>query len=532
MRTRLQILFLIVFSLTLHAQKIAKVNSTTSVDWRKSQKININNISTWIHWDGRSDINYNNAGFEFPKGSKKYCFYQSGIIWGGKVNDEIRVGGSTYFSSLSQGWIQPNGQPIDINDQRVRIYKVRKNFETDDLTEEATDEERTVDEIYKQYKKGAEEWPVDLGAPFDDVNGDEIYTFGIDNPGITGAHQTIWYVANDIKFNSKPTFIELQNTVWAYNSAYPLDRTIFKKYVLINQGNEIIHDMYIGMFSDPDIGTANEFAGCDTVFNLGYSYKSNLLDTVYGTKPPAVGFLLLQGPMVNGRELQMTSFHYNKLPFPDVDPDLDMLRNIWVYNALQGLIEYTGEKFIDPITGEETKFPLSGDPVNKIGWIDSQLGITDKRFYLSSGPFDFEPGDTQVVIFAQIAAQGTDRLESVRQLKRLAFQLIYSFPSLMGTYPTELPREVPEYFYLSQNYPNPFNPSTEIKYEIPIDCSVTLRVYDLLGREVATLVDEYKQAGIYNSTFNINNLTLSSGVYIYSLQAGPYYKYKKMMFIK
>lgn len=85
-------------------------------------------------------------------------------------------------------------------------------------------------------------------------------------------------------------------------------------------------------------------------------------------------------------------------------------------------------------------------------------------------------------------------------------------------------------FYLSQNYPNPFNPSTDIKYQIPEAGLVSLKVYDLLGREVATLVDEHKTAGSYEVEFNVSEL--SSGVYFYKLRAGEYSNTKKMMLSK
>ena len=92
-------------------------------------------------------------------------------------------------------------------------------------------------------------------------------------------------------------------------------------------------------------------------------------------------------------------------------------------------------------------------------------------------------------------------------------------------------------FSLSQNYPNPFNPETTIEYTIPPNVKgetekVTLKVYDVLGREVATLVDEFKNAGTYNSTFNTLRSSLSSGVYFYRLQAGSYSETKKLILMK
>lgn len=81
-----------------------------------------------------------------------------------------------------------------------------------------------------------------------------------------------------------------------------------------------------------------------------------------------------------------------------------------------------------------------------------------------------------------------------------------------------------------QNYPNPFNPTTSISYQLPEAVHVTLKVYDLLGREVASLVNETKQAGRYNVTFDAGKL--ASGIYIYILQAGNYFESKKMLLTK
>ncbi len=85
-------------------------------------------------------------------------------------------------------------------------------------------------------------------------------------------------------------------------------------------------------------------------------------------------------------------------------------------------------------------------------------------------------------------------------------------------------------FALSQNYPNPFNPSTEIAFTLPSSSLVKLSVYNLLGQEVATLLNEVKVAGIHKATFDAS--LLSSGVYIYRIQAGEFVQTKRMMLIK
>ncbi|MBZ0181628.1 MAG: T9SS type A sorting domain-containing protein [Melioribacteraceae bacterium] len=85
-------------------------------------------------------------------------------------------------------------------------------------------------------------------------------------------------------------------------------------------------------------------------------------------------------------------------------------------------------------------------------------------------------------------------------------------------------------FSLTQNYPNPFNPSTSIEYSVPSNEFVTLKVYDVLGSTVSTLVNETKEAGKYNVTFDASNLT--SGIYFYSINAGGFTQVKKMMLVK
>ena len=108
----------------------------------------------------------------------------------------------------------------------------------------------------------------------------------------------------------------------------------------------------------------------------------------------------------------------------------------------------------------------------------------------------------------------------------------------------EVDINLPLEFSLNQNYPNPFNPSTTIKYTIPsvtlspdknginsVEGSrVQLKIYDVLGNEVATLVDENKPAGSYEVNFDAGNL--SNGVYFYKLQAGNFVQTKKMLLIK
>jgi hypothetical protein len=89
---------------------------------------------------------------------------------------------------------------------------------------------------------------------------------------------------------------------------------------------------------------------------------------------------------------------------------------------------------------------------------------------------------------------------------------------------------IPKDFALYQNYPNPFNPSTTIHFELPKETHVTLKVYNMLGQEMMTLVNENKDVGRYEVKFNAS--TLSSGVYYYRLVAGQFMETKKLILIR
>lgn len=94
----------------------------------------------------------------------------------------------------------------------------------------------------------------------------------------------------------------------------------------------------------------------------------------------------------------------------------------------------------------------------------------------------------------------------------------------------DLSIDLPSNFNLSQNFPNPFNPSTKISWQLPVGGNATLKVYDILGREVVTLVNEHKTAGKYETKFNA--ATLPSGVYFYKLNSEDYTSVKKMLLLK
>jgi len=88
----------------------------------------------------------------------------------------------------------------------------------------------------------------------------------------------------------------------------------------------------------------------------------------------------------------------------------------------------------------------------------------------------------------------------------------------------------PAHFNLNQNYPNPFNPSTTIEFQIPNSEFVTLKIYNILGEEVATLINDRLKAG--NHTYSFDGSRLASGVYLYRIEAGHFQETKKMILLR
>lgn len=421
-------------------------------------KFNINNISTFISNDGTSDLDpLGNAGFLYPKNIRKNIFYLSGLLWGLKVDSLIRVGGTTYEHGIRGGRILNSGLPVgqlipeDSSLNSVRIFRVRKDYKNGSLASEVSDENKTEEEIYSQYEKDLNDWPANEGAPFEDVNSDGVYDPEIDIPGVPGADQTIWFVSNDLDssltlglYGSPPIGIEVQTTIWGYNSNGPLGNMLFKKYILINKSDKNFADMYISMWSDPDLGDAtDDYVGCDSSLSLGFVYNGENTDDIYGDKIPAAGFTLLQGPVkkgavddlakhkgksINGyKNIPMTAYYY--MIGSDAvysDPPLSYSNHIIYqgtiefYNLRQGKIAATGEYFPIPekVGGGKTTFPLSGNPLTGTGYIDGILyQPADRRFGISAGSFNMASGDTQEVIYAQIAGTGSNNLSSIKFLK-------------------------------------------------------------------------------------------------------------------
>ncbi len=405
-----------------------------------------NEILMWVanDGDGSQDPDTWSGGYYWPreKNSYKTAIYEDGLIWGGYVVDSVPwVNGSTYRHGCLPGAILEDGTADDPTAERNRIFKIRKDWES-----LAPGEERD------QYEKDYYEWPGDRGAPYIDVNGDGKFTRGIDKPDFIG-DEVLWWVMNDLDtatstfvYGAPPIGLEVQVTVWAFSKAHLLGDVVFKKYKIINKGNNFVRDMYVGYWADVDLGDANDdYVGCDTTLSLGYCYNAHEYDDKYGVNVPAVGHQFLETPVINGdltdtalvegkriagkKNTPLSGFAlYIGGSFLYRDADLgNILGSVNSYNNLRGKL-WDGSCFVDPNTGDSTAFCLAGDPVSGKGWYEGDgwpygARPADRRYLISAGPFDFAPGDTQIAVIAIPIASKDNNIQSLALLKDRAKRL-------------------------------------------------------------------------------------------------------------
>ncbi len=481
--------------------------------------IGINEVKMWIgnNGEGSHDPKTDGQGFYWPikTGNSNGAIFLDGLLWGGKVNGEIRVNGNSYIQGLQPGIILSDGKPADPLGADFSLFKIRKDWET-------------LPEGFEKskYKYDYNNWPVNAGAPWKDNNNDGIYTPGIDKPFFYGDEQ-LYYSANDLDtgvskhvYGSNPIGLEFHVLTYAFDSTNYLADVVFKKYTIINKSGSSIDSLILSYHTDDDLGdAADDYVGCDTTLNLGYTWNSRNSDEGYGTPAPAVGHLLLEGPKVytgnqndsafysgnwikGYKNLGMTSFGINfKNSHASHEPPLmDYEGTLELYKYLMRGRKNNGDYFIDPNTGNPTTFTVPGDPESGTGWYEGAgwpegPRSNDRKYYLNSGFFNMAPGDTQEVVIAILMARGTNNLNSVTKLKEKSRQIINSFNSTL-TARNDNTEFIPK-VELYQNYPNPFNPVTTIKYSVKERSRVTIKLYDILGREVKTLLDEVKVPWTY-----------------------------------
>ncbi len=517
--------------------------------------LNINNIYMPLNRKGvLADVNVPPNGSEGQFGGHSFLF-SGGFFLSGYSNGDLWANAVASASLVEDYLPGENGDP---NNPDAQLYRVG--------SEDPPFGQSWLDWIHAVYL-GADFYDGDGDGIYNpvDKNGNSIWDLDEDCPDILG-DEMLWCVFYDgvpavqRRWNTvEPQGIEIRQTVFAYENVSELQNIIFIRYRIKNTGMVAseMNDVYFGVWGDPDLGGAqDDLVGCDTLLQSGYTYNDGP-DTEYGNNPPSFFAKTLAGPATYIPGVTFIDNNGNGTYDEGIDTPLD---TAYVHRGQTlGIKEYLGAKnqtlsssieyingdpnLRDPNTADEARnymlgrnrigllpdpcnwaygqvrggvdcsevnpyFWYSGDPVTNYGWINTYP--TDQRQMQNIGPFTLEVGEEFEVIVAYVVGQGTDAITSVTESKNISVIAGVLYNSNFDTTSVVSVEEIhsgniPDQYMLAQNYPNPFNPSTKISWQSPVGSWQTLKIYDVLGNEVATLVDEYKPAGKYEVEFNASS---------------------------
>ncbi len=494
--------------------------------------LNANAINSGFRNDGNINCSDDNlsAGFEWPKGQGHHARFKSGLWIGAEIGGDTIVSVSEYGSNFLPGYTDNNRVPHGSNDPVYRTYTL--NYGVND--------------------SNRSQWPnallgnSDQGAPvyFDVSSGSwKPLDFGVQT--MFRAYTDSYFYRHGSPGEYTPALnADVKELDYSFNSTTLFDNVIIDQFTIINKNLNTWNNAYLTIWTDDDLGDSrNDLTGCDTVLQMGYTYNGEGWDSAYGNAAPAVSFILLKGPSVYTGSNSDTDYVCNGKT-KTIRTGYKRL-GMKVFNNYQGMqdpYDYSahfhymtgydrdGNPIINPITGLPSKFLYSGDPESNLGWVEQ--GPDDQRFLISVGPLTMNPGDSQTIVVAQVIARGTSNLNSVTVLKQNAAEVRNSYANCFSEIPIGIKNysQTPLKFTLSQNYPNPFNPKTIINYQIAKSSDVKLVVYDILGREVITLVNSKQNAGMYHIEWD--GSAYASGVYFYRITAGDFTEVMKMVLIK
>jgi hypothetical protein len=289
-----------------------------------------------------------------------------------------------------------------------------------------------------------------------------------------------------------PLKLKVVQSSYVWNDPYA-DAIHIMEYKIMNMGAKRIDSAYVGMYLEGDVGPyhfANYYQRNYSAYyaDVHTAYIHNPVDL--GSTP--VGIALLSAPHPLG-SLQTTFRWWQGVSHPGIDVDR--------YTRLSSGI-------IQP-----DEFP----------------NLSDTKLLLGSGPFTIRPGtdptpDTLVFAFGIISGQNLNVMRQQADRSRI----IYANGGVVAV--REQGNGGPVQFELFQNHPNPFNPSTTIRFTLPKSSHVRLSIFNILGEEIAVLLNHEMPDGTHFTEWNAEGR--SSGVYFYRLQAGDYSETKKLMVLR
>ena len=347
-------------------------------------------------------------------------------------------------------------------------------------------------------------WPA-TGWPVRDAVGNPVFV----------SDQDSYCVYNDSNNTKGILNIQINQTGYAYSAALYENMVCFT-YQVVNKSTLTYDSLYFGLYCDIDVGDvagvgtpeyADDLVGFNKQLQLLYFYDDGYTADWPGNRTGYFGVTMLKTPPVKGAEPGITDFHYNV--FED-DADIDTLQYGILSSAPSLYASPDGSKYFH--LGANAPDLHFDDPATI-----PATGL-DVLANLGSGPYTMKPGDTLTFATAIVAGLTLQELLDQASAARGLTDVLVEHRGVAGG------------FSLGQNYPNPFNPTTVISYQLPAASDVRLVVYDVLGREVAVLVNERKTPGSYEVKFDGSGLT--SGVYLYRLTAGSFVQTRKLLLLR
>jgi spore germination protein YaaH len=301
--------------------------------------------------------------------------------------------------------------------------------------------------------------------------------------------------------------------------------------------NPVTHVYEIGLVTPAITGGKWFFSDIitytDYLFIMGYDFYGSWSST---TGPSA--------PLTGGSNNLTNTINddYNSIPREKLILGVPYYGNYWKTDSSKAYAHVTPYNWVSPVLRYKEIIPAYNqkeklfDTISQTSWLRwKELGIIWNQIWFDDAislglKYDFAINKNLkgIGIWALGYDDGRTELWDLIEKKFTTVVSVHQNTS-----------SIPVSFKLFQSYPNPFNPSTVISWQLEVGSYVTLKVLDILGREITTLVSEYQQPGLHNSKFMINNLsagrqvsTLSNSVYFYRLSAGNYSETKKMILLK
>jgi len=434
------------------------------------------------------------AGFEYPRGSGHHVIFAAGLWLGAKVNGAIRVDVAEYSEDFAPGGM-PGGVAQTPTLPQFKVYKVARwtGNPLDSAHVEHTPAELAADpeldpvihHSWSEYVSGAGP----SGAPVKTYRLDNVSTpapgdsVSVPGPDVKGDQMT-WCVFNraapspfhNLASSALPVAVEVRRTCYTFASPGALSNTEYVEYEILNRGAQTLTDLVAGTWADIDLGGfTDDLVGTDVPLGMLYGYNATNADAEYGAAPPAVGIMVLQGPVLGTGDTLRTTASFG---FQNGGGTQDSTAS---YNNMLGF-NGDGSARLDPTTGLPTKFMYSGDPITNTGWLDPTP--SDKRALVSTGPVTLVPGGSTRVVMAIVVAQGGDRLSSISALRTEARYLRYTAPLLSVASDPVVSR-----LAFAAPRPNPAISGQRLSFTLPEAGMVDLRIFDVSGRLVRTAFD-------------------------------------------